>query len=67
MESPAGALGTITLAALGAAGLGFTLLQMEQGAESMEGQHWVMLLIVLVVGYVLGRLWTQPAQMLGLP
>lgn len=33
----------------------------------MEGQHWVMLAIVLIVGYVLGRIWTQPAQMLGLP
>lgn len=33
----------------------------------MEGQHWVMLIIVLMVGYVLGRIWTQPAQMLGLP
>lgn len=33
----------------------------------MEGQHWVMLFIVLVAGYVLGRIWTQPAMMLGLP
>lgn len=33
----------------------------------MEGQHWLMLVIVLVVGYVLGRVWTAPAQMVGLP
>lgn len=33
----------------------------------MEGQHWVMMFVVLVAGYVLGRIWTQPAQMLGLP
>jgi hypothetical protein len=33
----------------------------------MEGQHWVMIAIVLVVGYVLGRMWSAPAQMVGLP
>jgi hypothetical protein len=33
----------------------------------MEGQHWLMLIIVLIVGYVLGRVWTQPAKMVGLP
>lgn len=33
----------------------------------MEGQHWLMLAIVLTVGYVLGRLWARPAQMVGLP
>lgn len=33
----------------------------------MQGQHWLLLLIVLVVGYVLGRVWTTPAQMVGLP
>lgn len=58
---------TLALAALGAAGLGFTLLETERGVETMEGQHWVMLAIMLVVGYVAGRLWTQPAQLLGLP
>lgn len=59
--------GVVLLAALGAAGLGFTVLETEKGVETMEGQHWVMLFIVLVVGYVLGRVWTQPAQMIGLP
>lgn len=52
---------------LGAAGLGFTVLQLEQGALAMEGQHWVMLAVILVAGYVLGRLWTAPATMVGLP
>jgi hypothetical protein len=33
----------------------------------MEGQHWIMLLIVLGLGYLLGRMWSAPAQMLGLP
>lgn len=62
-----GTPGTVALIGLGAAGLGYTLLQLGEGTASMEGQHWVMLLIVLCVGYALGRLWTAPAQMLGLP
>jgi hypothetical protein len=61
-----GTAATVAIAAIGAAGLGFTLLQTKE-ALAVEGQHWVMLFIILVVGYVLGRLWTQPAQMLGLP
>lgn len=59
--------GRILLVGLAVAGLGFTVLQLEEGVTSMEGQHWVMLAIVLCVGYALGRLWTAPAQMLGLP
>lgn len=59
--------GRVLLIGLGAAGLGFTLLQLGQGASTMEGQHWVLMLICIAVGYALGRLWTQPARMLGLP
>lgn len=33
----------------------------------MGGEHWLMLIIVLIVGYVLGRMWAAPAQMVGLP
>ena len=33
----------------------------------MEGQHWLMLVVVLIVGYVVGRVWATPAQMVGLP
>ena len=55
------------IAILGAAGAGFTVLQLEQGALAMEGQHWVMLFVILCVGYVAGRLWATPAQMVGLP
>jgi hypothetical protein len=33
----------------------------------METQHWLMIAIVLVVGYVLGRMWSTPAQLVGLP
>ena len=40
---------------------------LAKGAWEMEGQHWIMLAVILVVGYVLGRIWTTPAQMIGLP
>lgn len=53
--------------AIGAAGLGFTVLQLEEGAATMEGQHWIMLLVVLIVGYAAGRLFPQVGQMVGLP
>jgi hypothetical protein len=33
----------------------------------MEGQHWLMLVVVLIVGYIVGRVWATPAQMVGLP
>jgi len=59
--------GKLLLVVLAAAGIGFTVLQLGEGVSAMEGQHWVMLLIVLCVGYALGRLWTAPAQMVGLP
>jgi hypothetical protein len=52
---------------LAAGGAAITVMYLSEGVASMEGQHWVMLIIILVVGYVLGRIWTQPAQMLGLP
>jgi hypothetical protein len=47
--------------------VGFTLLQLHEGVTAMEGQHWVLLLIILVVGYALGRVWATPARMIGLP
>lgn len=34
---------------------------------SMQGTHWIMLLVAVAAGYVAGRLFAQPAQMLGLP
>lgn len=51
---------------LGFAGSLYLLKQMGRDIE-MEGQHWIMLLVILVAGYVLGRIWTTPAQMVGLP
>lgn len=51
---------------LGLAGTLYLVKQME-GEIAMEGQHWIMLLVILVAGYVLGRLWATPATMVGLP
>lgn len=33
----------------------------------MQTQHWFMLVVVAVAFYIAGRLFPQPAQMLGLP
>jgi hypothetical protein len=51
---------------LGAAGTLYLVKQLGKDIE-MEGQHWIMLLVILIAGYVLGRIWTTPAQMVGLP
>lgn len=52
---------------LSAGGAALMLIFLSQGVETMEMQHWVMLIVILVVGYALGRLWAAPAQMVGLP
>lgn len=52
---------------LGVAGGAITVMYLGEGVASMEPQHWIMLLVILVAGYVLGRIWTTPAQMVGLP
>ena len=51
---------------LGVAGLGYLLIAMERDLK-MEMQHWLMLLVILVAGYVLGRLMPQLGQTVGLP
>ena len=33
----------------------------------MQGQHWLMLVVILIAGYVAGRFFPQPARMIGLP
>jgi hypothetical protein len=48
-------------------GVGFAAVYLTQEVTHMEGQHWIMLAVILVAGYVLGRIWTTPAQMIGLP
>jgi hypothetical protein len=50
----------------GVAGAAITAAELGKGL-AMEMQHWIMLLVILVGGYVLGRLWAAPAQMVGLP
>ena len=59
--------GKLLMITLGAAGLAYTVTAIGSEVTTLENQHWIMLFIVLTVGYVLGRLWTQPARMLGLP
>lgn len=56
----------VVLAAIVTYGMTLSALSLGKGLV-MESQHWVMLLVVLAVGYVLGRLWDQPATMAGLP
>lgn len=59
--------GMLLVVVLATAGTLYTLRDLGKEALAMEGQHWVMLLIAIVVGYVLGRIWTQPARLVGLP
>lgn len=33
----------------------------------METQHWVLIIVVLLVGYIAGRLFPQLGQTFGLP
>ena len=33
----------------------------------MQQHHWFMLAAVLVIGYIVGRLFPTPGQMIGLP
>lgn len=33
----------------------------------MTGQHWIMLIVMLIVGYLLGRMFPQLGQAVGLP
>jgi hypothetical protein len=65
MMNPADAGNGIKIV-LGAAGTLYLVKQLGRDIE-MEGQHWIMLLVILVAGYVLGRIWTTPATMVGLP
>jgi hypothetical protein len=51
---------------IGAAGTLYTITNLKEDF-AVEGQHWIMLAVILVAGYVLGRIWTTPAQMVGLP
>jgi hypothetical protein len=37
------------------------------GKMSFDGMSIFAIVIVLIVGYVIGRVWATPAQMVGLP
>ena len=52
---------------LAGGGAALMLVYLWKGTKTMEGQHWVMLLVILIVGYVLGRMWAAPAKLVGLP
>jgi hypothetical protein len=57
------ALALITLAIFGT----LSTVKNLKEALTMQGTHWIMLLVAVAAGYVAGRLFAQPAQMLGLP
>lgn len=44
--------------------LGFGL---GYGVRNMEGRHYLMLLAVFALGYVVARMWPGPGQAVGLP
>lgn len=33
----------------------------------METHHYILLALLLIAGYVLGRVWATPANLVGLP
>lgn len=58
-------LGLITI---GAFGFAVTALQFyRQGVPVMDGMNLVMIAVLVIVGYALGRLWATPAKLVGLP
>jgi hypothetical protein len=58
---------TVALSAIAAAGFLLTLNFLSTEAMAMQGSHWMMLLVAIVAGYVAGRMFPKPAQMVGLP
>jgi hypothetical protein len=64
MESKALIIGLTVVAVAGAA---TTTAALYTEGLTMQGTHWIMLLVAVAAGYVAGRLFAQPAQMLGLP
>ena len=57
----------IGLTVVAVAGTATTAMALYQEGLTMQGTHWIMLLVAVAAGYVAGRLFAQPAQMLGLP
>jgi hypothetical protein len=44
-----------------------TLFARGVNAMSFDGMSLFAIVIVLILGYVLGRMWAAPAKMIGLP
>jgi ABC-type uncharacterized transport system permease subunit len=57
----------VLLSALAVAGTLTTAQSLATEAIAMNGNHWIMLLVAVAAGYVAGRLFAKPAQMIGLP
>lgn len=57
----------VALSAIAVAGTLTTARSLVTEGLEMQGTHWIMLLVAVAAGYVAGRLFAQPAQMLGLP
>ena len=57
----------VTFVAIAAFGTLTTAQTLFTEGLAMNGTHWIMLLVAIAAGYVAGRLFAQPAQMLGLP
>lgn len=56
------------LVAVGAFGVAVTARHLwTQGVPAMDGMNLVMIAVLVVVGYALGRLWSTPAKLVGLP
>ena len=54
--------------AVGAFGFVITARHLwKQGVPAMDGMQIVMIAVLIVVGYALGRLWATPAKLVGLP
>ena len=57
----------VALSAIAVAGTVITVQTLLTEGLAMQGTHWMMLLVALAAGYVAGRLFAQPARMVGLP
>ena len=57
----------VLLAAIAVAGTLATASTLSAEVLAMNGQQWIMIIVVLAAGYVAGRLFAQPARLVGLP
>jgi hypothetical protein len=57
----------VALSVVAVAGTLYSARDLTQEALTMQGQHWIMLLVAIALGYVAGRMFPQAGQMVGLP